>query len=90
MMAKLRKSSLLFNPSSVMIAFLLPTIILVTLPGVVIDFFDDQFCQFCTVIGHHVRKRSAFESNISTYNGTFADYVSLAALNCNNTKYHCK
>ncbi|MEW4465935.1 FHIPEP family type III secretion protein, partial [Vibrio cholerae] len=39
MMAKLRKSSLLFNPSSVMIAFLLPTIILVTLPGVVIDFF---------------------------------------------------
>ncbi|WP_029841271.1 FHIPEP family type III secretion protein [Vibrio parahaemolyticus] len=39
MMAKLRKSSLLFNPSSVMIAFLLPTIILVTLPGIVIDFF---------------------------------------------------
>lgn len=36
---KLRKSSLLFNPSSVLIAFLLPTIILVTLPGVVIDFF---------------------------------------------------
>lgn len=39
MMAKLRKSSLLFNPSSVIIAFLLPTIILVTLPGSVIDFF---------------------------------------------------
>ncbi|EGQ7740993.1 type III secretion protein [Vibrio parahaemolyticus] len=39
MISKLRNSTLLFNPSSVMIAFLLPTIILVTLPGVVIDFF---------------------------------------------------
>ncbi|EGQ9308382.1 FHIPEP family type III secretion protein [Vibrio parahaemolyticus] len=39
MISKLRNSRLLFNPSSVMIAFLLPTIILVTLPGVVIDFF---------------------------------------------------
>ncbi|EIF2695969.1 FHIPEP family type III secretion protein [Vibrio parahaemolyticus] len=39
MISKLRFSTLLFNPSSVMIAFLLPTIILVTLPGVVIDFF---------------------------------------------------
>lgn len=39
MISKLRNSTLQFNPSSVMIAFLLPTIILVTLPGVVIDFF---------------------------------------------------
>ncbi len=39
MISKLRNSTLLFNPSSVLIAFLLPTIILVTLPGVVIDFF---------------------------------------------------
>ncbi|EGQ9194604.1 FHIPEP family type III secretion protein [Vibrio parahaemolyticus] len=39
MISKLRNSTLLFNPSSVIIAFLLPTIILVTLPGVVIDFF---------------------------------------------------
>ncbi|HHC7106967.1 TPA: FHIPEP family type III secretion protein [Vibrio parahaemolyticus] len=39
MISKLCNSTLLFNPSSVMIAFLLPTIILVTLPGVVIDFF---------------------------------------------------
>lgn len=43
MISKLRNSTLLFNPSSVMIAFLLPTIILVTLPGVVIDFLLISF-----------------------------------------------
>lgn len=39
MIARLRNASLLFNPSSVIIAFLLPTIILVSLPGGVIDSF---------------------------------------------------
>ena len=34
-----KRQSLLFNPSSVIIALLLPTIILVTLPGGVIDAF---------------------------------------------------
>ncbi|NGZ15411.1 FHIPEP family type III secretion protein [Vibrio aestuarianus] len=39
MIVRLRNANLLFNPSSVIIAFLLPTIILVSLPGGVIDSF---------------------------------------------------
>ncbi|MDN3612028.1 FHIPEP family type III secretion protein [Vibrio ostreicida] len=39
MKARLKRYSLLFNPGSVIIALLLPTIILVTLPGGVIDAF---------------------------------------------------
>lgn len=39
MIKRLRRFPIKFNPSSVIIAFALPTIILFTLPGVVIDLF---------------------------------------------------